>query len=147
MTTPTTTLASPAEMTIHRAGTAIAPGPEGVASGQFWAEILLNTNTEGECTVMRATFAPGSISHWHTHPLGQVVYAISGVGRVQRDGGPVQEIRPGDCVWFAPNERHWHGAAQHSVFTYVSVQRIHRGTAVHWLESVTPSDARSISEE
>jgi quercetin dioxygenase-like cupin family protein len=132
----TATPAAPAEMTIHRAGTTIAPGPKSVASGEFWGEVLLNSGVDGECTVTRATFAPGSITHWHTHPLGQILYAISGVGQVQRAGGDVHEIRPGDCVWFAPNERHWHGAAPHSVFIYVSIQRVQHGAYVQWLDPV-----------
>ena len=133
----------PQHMTIHRAGTAIAPGPVGIASGDVWGEMLFNSTQEGDGTVMRATFAPGSITHWHTHPLGQVLYAIAGVGLVQRDGGAVEEIRPGDCVWFAPNERHWHGAAAQSIFTYVSIQRVHQGSVVHWFEPVGADGASS----
>ena len=143
MSDPVVHQSYPGEMTIHRAGTAIARGPDGVASGDFWGEMLFNTTEEGESTVMRATFAPGSITHWHTHPLGQLLYAISGVGLVQRDGGAVEEVRPGDCVWFAPGERHWHGAAAQSVFTYVSIQRIHQGSAVHWFEPVGSNSAPS----
>ena len=90
----------------------------GLETAEDQVEVLFNSSQEGEATVMRATFAPGSITHWHTHPLGQVLYAISGVGLVQRDGGTVEEIRPGDCVWFAPSERHWHGAAAQSVFWF-----------------------------
>jgi quercetin dioxygenase-like cupin family protein len=132
----------PSEMTIHRAGTAIARGPDGVASGDFWAETLLSSTEDGENTVIRATFAPGSISHWHSHPRGQVLYAVSGVGLVQREGGTVEEIRPGDCVWFAPDERHWHGASPRSVFIYISIQAVHRGAVVHWLAPVNAANER-----
>jgi hypothetical protein len=119
--------AFPQQMTIHRAGTAIAAGPVGIASGDFWGEMLFNSTQEGD----------------GPHPLGQVLYAIAGVGLVQRDGGAVEEIRPGDCVWFAPNERHWHGAAAQSIFTYVSIQRVHQGSVVHWFEPVSAHGASS----
>jgi len=90
---------------------------------------------------MRAHVDPGIITHWHTHPRGQMLYVLSGVGRAQRDGGPVEEIRAGDCVWFAPNERPWHGAAINSAFAYFSVQAVHQGTAVHWMEPVSTERA------
>jgi quercetin dioxygenase-like cupin family protein len=132
----------PPAMTIHRAGTSITRGPDGVASGDFWAETLFSSTEEGENTVVRATFAPGSISHWHTHPRGQVLYVVSGVGLVQREGGQVEEIRPGDCVRFAPDEVHWHGASPRSMFIYVSIQAVHRGSVVHWLAPVNSTDER-----
>jgi quercetin dioxygenase-like cupin family protein len=128
--------ACPAEMTIRRAGAAIGRAPEGVATGPFWVEMLLESSREGEITAMRATLDPGVITHWHTHPRGQMLYVLSGVGRVQRDGGQVEEVRAGDCVWFAPDERHWHGATPDSTFAYVSIQAVGEGTAVRWMEPV-----------
>ncbi|HMG51311.1 MAG TPA: cupin domain-containing protein [Inquilinus sp.] len=127
---------NPEEMTIRRAGTAIARAPEGIASGPFWVERLLDGSRDGEMTAMRATLDPGVRTHWHGHPLGQLLYVLSGVGLAQRDGGPVAEARAGDCVWFAPGERHWHGASPDSAFAYVSIQAVRDGTAVHWLEPV-----------
>lgn len=127
---------NPGEMTIRRAGSAIARAPDGIASGPFWAEWLLESRLDGEMTAMRATLDPGIRTHWHSHPLGQLLYALQGVGLVQRAGGPVAEVRAGDCVWFAPDERHWHGAAADSVFTYLSIQPVRNGTAVHWMEPV-----------
>jgi len=106
----------PAQMTICRAGAAIGRAPEGIATGPFWVEMLLESTREGENTAMRATLDPGVITHWHTHPLGQVLYVLAGVGLVQRRGGPIEEIRAGDCVWFAPDEPHWHGATPYCVF-------------------------------
>lgn len=127
----------PAEMTIRRAGAAIARAPEGVSSGPFWAELLLESAEEGEINVTRATFDPGVVTHWHTHPRGQALYVLGGVGRVQREGGPVEEVRADDLVWFAPGEVHWHGASPKSAFSYVSVQAVQDGTMVHWLGPVS----------
>jgi quercetin dioxygenase-like cupin family protein len=127
---------NPEEMTIRRAGTGIARAPDGIASGPFWVERLLDGGRDGEMTAMRATLDPGVRTHWHSHPLGQLLYVLSGVGLAQRDGGPVAEVRAGDCVWFAPGERHWHGASPDSAFAYVSIQAVRGGTAVHWLEPV-----------
>lgn len=125
---------NPTEMTICRAGSAIARAPDGVASGPFWIERLLEGSKDGEMTAMRATVDPGIRTRWHSHPLGQILYVLSGVGLVQRDGGTVEEVRAGDCVWFASGERHWHGAAADSVFAYLSIQPVRDGTAVHWME-------------
>ena len=127
---------APHEMTIRRAGAAIGRAPEGISNAPFWAEMLLESRRDGENTAMRATFDPGGRTHWHTHPRGQLLYALSGVGLVQRDGGPMEEIRPGDCVWFAPGEKHWHGAHAGSVFSYFSIQAVEDGTHVLWLEPV-----------
>jgi len=125
---------NPGEMTIRRAGSAIARAPDGIASGPFWAEWLPEGRLDGEMTAMRATLDPGIRTHWHSHPLGQLLYVLHGVGLVQRDGGAEEEVRAGDCVWFAPDERHWHGAAADSVFAYVSIQPVRDGVAVHWME-------------
>jgi quercetin dioxygenase-like cupin family protein len=127
---------NPGVMTIRRAGGPIARAPDGIASGPFWAEWLLEGRLDGEMTAMRATLDPGIRTRWHSHPLGQLLYVLHGVGLAQRAGGPVEEVRAGDCVWFAPDERHWHGAAAESVFTYLSIQPVWNGTAVHWMEPV-----------
>jgi quercetin dioxygenase-like cupin family protein len=82
------------------------------------------------------TFEPGARTAWHTHPLGQTLIVTFGVGRVQRAGGPVEEIRPGDVVWFAPGEKHWHGAAPTTAMTHIAIQESLNGKAVDWLEQV-----------
>ena len=128
--------ALPHEMAIIRAGTSLARSPNGIATAPFWVEMLLSTSRDGEPTAMRATLDPGVISHWHSHPLGQVLYVLAGVGVAQRRGGPIEEIRSGDCIWFAPNEPHWHGATPDSVFSYLSIQAVAQGAPVHWLEPV-----------
>lgn len=131
-----TETACPRRMTILRAGTGIARAPEGIASGPLWVQMLLSSRKDGEMTAMRTYLEPGAISHWHSHPCGQLLFVLDGVGRVQRQGGEVIEVRAGDSVWFSPGERHWHGATPISPFGYVSVQGVKDGTAVHWFEPV-----------
>ena len=87
--------------------------------------------------MMRATFPPGVVTRWHSHPLGQLLLAVAGSGIVQRRGGPAVTVGPGDAVWFAPDEPHRHGAAD-SPFTYVSFQAVRHGSAVEWLEHADP---------
>lgn len=86
------------------------------------------------------TFEPGSRTAWHTHPLGQTLIVTSGIGWVQRDGGPIEEIRPGDLVWFPPGEKHWHGATSATAMTHVAIAEALEGKSVDWLEHV--SDAQ-----
>ncbi len=83
------------------------------------------------------TFEPGARTAWHTHPLGQTLIVTSGCGRAQREGGPIEEIRPGDVVWFEPGEKHWHGAAPTTAMTHIAIQEKLDGKAVDWLEKVT----------
>ena len=83
------------------------------------------------------TFEPGARTAWHTHPLGQALIIISGMGLVQSEGGPIEEVRPGDTVWFPPHVRHWHGAAPHTSMTHIAVAEEENGTAVDWREKVT----------
>jgi quercetin dioxygenase-like cupin family protein len=82
------------------------------------------------------TFAAGARTTWHTHPLGQTIIVTEGVGWAQREGGPVEEIRPGDVVWFPPGEKHWHGATATSGMTHLAIQEALDGSAVEWLEPV-----------
>jgi quercetin dioxygenase-like cupin family protein len=86
------------------------------------------------------TFEPGARTAWHTHPLGQTLLVISGLGRAQREGGPVEEIRPGDIVWFEPGEKHWHGASPTAAMTHVAIAEALDGKAVDWLEKVSDED-------
>ena len=83
------------------------------------------------------TFEPGARTNWHTHPLGQTLLVISGAGRIQRWAGPVEEIRPGDVVWIAPGEKHWHGAAPTTSMTHIAIQERQNGSVGDWLEPVT----------
>jgi quercetin dioxygenase-like cupin family protein len=83
------------------------------------------------------TFEPAARTAWHTHPLGQTLIVVAGCGWVQRDGGPIEEIRPGDVVWFAPDEKHWHGATETMGMTHVAIAEKLNGKAVDWMEKVT----------
>src|SRR4051812_14804331 len=83
------------------------------------------------------TFEPGARTAWHTHPLGQTLIVTSGCGRVQREGGPVEEIRPGDVVWFEPGEKHWHGAAATTAMTHIAIAESLDGKTVDWMEQVS----------
>jgi quercetin dioxygenase-like cupin family protein len=83
------------------------------------------------------TFEPGARTAWHTHPLGQTLIVVSGCGRAQRWGGSIEEIRPGDIVWFEPGEKHWHGAAPTTAMTHIAIQEQLDGKVVEWLEQVS----------
>ncbi|MGY3698471.1 quercetin dioxygenase-like cupin family protein [Bradyrhizobium sp. USDA 3240] len=88
----------------------------------------------------RVSFEPGARTAWHTHPLGQTLYVISGIGRVQAKGGPIREIRPGDVVWIPPNEKHWHGASPDNSMTYIAMQEALDGVFSTWMEHVTDEE-------
>jgi quercetin dioxygenase-like cupin family protein len=89
------------------------------------------------------TFEPGARTAWHTHPLGQTLIVTSGCGRVQREGGPIEDIRPGDVVWFAPGEKHWHGAAPASAMTHIAIAEALDGKVVDWIEKVSDEQYRA----
>jgi quercetin dioxygenase-like cupin family protein len=88
------------------------------------------------------TFEPGARTAWHTHPLGQTLIVTAGCGSVQRWGGPVEEIRPGDVVWFPPGEKHWHGATPTTAMTHIAIQETKDGKVVDWMEHVTNEQYR-----
>jgi quercetin dioxygenase-like cupin family protein len=88
------------------------------------------------------TFEPGARTAWHTHPLGQTLIVLFGRGRVQREGGPVEEIRPGDVVWFAPGEKHWHGASPDTAMQHIAIHEALDGKTVEWMEHVTDEQYR-----
>ena len=85
---------------------------------------------------------PGAGTAWHTHPLGQTLIVTAGCGRVQRWGGPIEEIRPGDVVWFSPDEKHWHGAAPTTGMTHIAIQEKKDGKVVDWMEHVSDEQYR-----
>jgi quercetin dioxygenase-like cupin family protein len=86
------------------------------------------------------TFEPGARTAWHTHPLGQTLVVTSGVGWVQREGGPVEEVHPGDVIWFSPGEKHWHGASATIAMSHIAIQEQIDGKAVDWMEKVSDND-------
>ena len=125
-------------MEIIRAGTSASnKGPADWFTGTVRIEPLFNPFAPDRVQGAHVTFEPGARTVWHTHPLGQTLIVTSGVGRVQRLGGPVEEIRPGDVVWFDPGEKHWHGAAPNTAMTHIALQEVQDGKVVDWMEHVT----------
>ena len=125
-------------MEITRAGAkSSAKGPEAWFTGTVRVDPLFNPFDAARVQGASVTFEPGARTAWHTHPLGQTLVVTAGLGRVQREGGPVEEIRPGDVVWFAPGEKHWHGASPTTAMTHIAIQEVKDGKVVDWLEKVT----------
>lgn len=128
-------------MEIIRAGSRPSgKGPADWFTGTVRVDPLFNPFDAARAQSARVTFEPGARTHWHTHPLGQSLVVTEGVGRCQRAGGPVEEIRPGDVVWFPPREKHWHGAAPETAMTHIAVQEGVDGKYVDWLEPVSDAD-------
>ena len=128
-------------MEIFRAGqTASRQGPADWFTGQVRIDALFNAADPDRVQGASVTFEPGARTVWHTHPLGQTLIVTAGFGRVQREGGPVQEIRPGDVVCFAPHEKHWHGAGPDTAMTHIAIQEVENGKVVDWLEPVSEAD-------
>src|SRR5882724_4199063 len=112
-------------------------GPEEYFTGSVRVDMLFQAETPGRAVGAHVTFEPGARTAWHTHPLGQTLIVIAGCGRAQREGGPIEEIRPGDVVWFSPGEKHWHGAAPTTAMTHIAIQEKKDGKVVDWMEQVT----------
>ena len=129
-------------MEIMRAGRPSAKGPSDWFTGQVRIDPLFNEHDPERVQGVSVTFEPGARTAWHTHPLGQTLIVTAGVGRVQRWGGSVEEIRPGDVVWFAPGEKHWHGASPENAMQHIAIQEALDGRAVDWLEQVSDEQYR-----
>lgn len=128
-------------MDIIRAGsTPSARGPSDWFTGTVRIDPLFNPFEAARVQGAQVTFEPGARTAWHTHPKGQTLIVLSGLGRVQREGGSVEEIRPGDVVWFAPGEKHWHGASPSTAMVHIAIQEIENGKAVDWMEHVTDAE-------
>lgn len=112
-------------------------GPEDWFTGTVRIDPLFQADDPARVAGASVTFEPGARTAWHTHPLGQTLIITSGCGRVQRDGGPVEEVHPGDVVWFPPGEKHWHGAAPTTAMSHIAVHEGLNGKAVDWLEKVS----------
>ena len=123
-------------MDIKRSGsTPSAAGPADYFTGTVRVDAPFAGS--GALSGATVTFEPGARTAWHTHPLGQTILITFGVGRVQRENGPIEEVRPGDIVFFEPNEKHWHGAAPSNAMTHVAIAEKQDGEAVTWMEKVT----------
>ncbi|EFK08508.1 cupin domain protein [delta proteobacterium NaphS2] len=126
-------------MEIKRNGTqASVKGPADWFTGTVRIDpLFLTANDPARATGASVTFEPGARTAWHAHPLGQTLIVTAGCGLAQREGGPIEEIRPGDVVWFPPREKHWHGASPHTAMTHIAIQEGLDGKNVDWLEHVS----------
>jgi quercetin dioxygenase-like cupin family protein len=130
-------------MEIRRAGSEPSgTGPAEWFTGRVRLDPLLTAPDPARVAMALVTFEPGARTAWHTHPLGQTVIVTAGLGWAQREGGPVEEIRPGDVVWFPPGEKHWHGASPATAMAHIAIQERLDGKAVEWLEHVTEAQYR-----
>lgn len=131
-------------MDIHRIGSRpSAEGPADWFTGRVRVDPLFDAPEPARGFGATVTFEPGARTAWHTHPLGQTLVVTAGCGWVQREGGPVETIRPGDVVWFAPGGKHWHGATATTGMTHLAIQERLDGDAVAWMEQVSDEEYRS----
>ena len=114
--------------------------PKESFTGVVWQDPIIEAPAPARIRAGRVSFEPGARTHWHTHPLGQTLHVISGVGRVQAKGGPIREIKAGDTVWIPPNEKHWHGAGPNTGMTHIAMQESLDGKHVAWMEQVTDEE-------
>jgi len=125
-------------MNITRAGSQPSnKGPADWFTGTVRIDPLFTAPTPARAAGAAVTFEPGARTAWHAHPLGQTLIVVSGLGLVQSEGGEIKEIRPGDVVWFAPGEKHWHGASPKTAMTHIAIQEALDGKVVDWMEHVT----------
>jgi quercetin dioxygenase-like cupin family protein len=131
-------------MDIPRSGTR----PSGKGSSEYFTgavriDPLFETPDPARVAGASVTFEPGARTAWHTHPLGQTLIVTAGRGRVQRWGGPIEDIHPGDVIWFAPGEKHWHGASPGTAMTHIAIQERLDGKTVDWMEQVSDEQYRA----
>ena len=125
-------------MDIKRSGSQTSgKGPAEYFTGTVRFASLFEAPDPARVQAACVTFEPGARTGWHTHPLGQNLIVTAGCGWAQREGGPIEEIHPGDVVWFPPNEKHWHGATPSTGMTHIAIQEQRDGEAVHWMEKVS----------
>ena len=130
-------------MEIKRAGSQpSAKGSSDWFTGAVRVDPLFQTATPARARGASVTFEPGARTAWHMHPLGQTLIVTAGCGWVQHDGGPIEEIRPGDVVWFSPGEKHWHGATPWTGMAHIAIQEELNGKVVDWMEQVSSEQYR-----
>jgi quercetin dioxygenase-like cupin family protein len=128
-------------MDIKRVGSqASGAGPAAWFTGTVRIDPLFTAPDPARVGGALVTFEPGARTAWHTHPLGQTLIVTAGCGWVQREGGPIEEIHPGDVVWFPPGEKHWHGATATTAMSHIAIQEKRDGRVVDWLEHVTEGE-------
>ena len=125
-------------MEIKRSGSQPSgKGPTEYFTGTVRIDPLFNPPDPARVALALVTFEPGARTAWHTHPLGQTLIVTAGAGWVQREGGSRENIYQGDVVWFAPNEKHWHGATATTALSHIAIQEKYNGSPVDWMEQVT----------
>ena len=125
-------------MDIKRSGSQPSgKGPSDYFTGAVRVDPLFEAPEPARVRGALVTFEAGARTAWHTHPLGQTLIVTSGAGRVQHWGGPIEEIRPGDVVWFAPGEKHWHGASPATAMSHIAIQEALNSSPVDWMEQVS----------
>jgi quercetin dioxygenase-like cupin family protein len=129
-------------MEITRSSLDTFKGPADWFTGDVYIDAIAAPPAPARAASALVHFTPGARTAWHTHPLGQTLIVTSGCGWAQRDGGPIEEIRPGDVVWFPPNEKHWHGATPTTAMSHIAVQEKLNGSPVTWMEKVTDEQFR-----
>jgi quercetin dioxygenase-like cupin family protein len=138
-------IANPPDLLMEIKRTGSQPSKKGPGewfTGTVRIDPLFDTPEPARVAGANVTFEPGARTAWHTHPLGQTLVVMAGCGWAQRSGGPVEEIRPGDVIWFAPGEKHWHGATATTAMTHIAIQEKLDGKAVDWLEHVRDDEYR-----
>lgn len=128
-------------MLIHRAGSrpSATPNPD-YFTGTVRFDPVISAPDPSRVNALVVTFEPGARTAWHTHPLGQTILVLSGLCLAQKAGEPIRELRPGDTAWFAPGEKHWHGAAPEVAMSHLAIQESQDGSAADWLEKVSDAD-------
>ena len=125
-------------MDIKRSGSQPSgKGPAEYFTGMVRIDPLFEASDPARVAGASVTFEPGARTAWHRHPLGQTLIVTAGCGRVQRWEGPIEEIRPGDVIWFSPGEKHWHGATATTAMTHIAIQECLEGKTVDWMEKVS----------
>jgi len=114
--------------------------PSEYFTGTVWLDPLVQATDPARVQAARVSFEPGARTAWHTHPLGQTLFILSGCGWVQTEGGPIDTVKPGDVVWFPPGEKHWHGATSTTGMVHLAIQEAMNGETATWMEPV--SDAQ-----
>jgi quercetin dioxygenase-like cupin family protein len=111
-------------------------------TGIVWQDPVIDSPAPARLRALVVRFDPGARTAWHTHPLGQTLFVLSGLGLVQSWGQPIREIRPGDVVWIEPGEKHWHGASRANPMSHLAMQESLDGEHIAWLEPVTEKQYR-----
>jgi quercetin dioxygenase-like cupin family protein len=124
-------------MEIRASGsTASRRAPADYFTGMVWQDPVIDAPAPGNVRATLVHFEPGARTAWHSHPAGQTLYILSGVGRVQSAGGPVREVRAGDVIWFSPGEKHWHGGGPATTMSHMAITEISDSKYVEWMEKV-----------